>query len=150
MITEPPATQPARPCRATVDLLLRRADPVVRIVGALVGLAGGLLAVAVALILLPLRLETPVGLVRMPAALVFTVAATLVLVWFGRQATGLRWGALFPAAGWLGGVVVALRPTADGSFLLLGDDWLGALTIFAGTAVLTVGVAGALSLARGR
>ena len=98
------------------------------------------------LILVPLRLDTPIGLLRLPVAVVLVIAANVGLIWFARYTVDTRWGPLAPAAGWL---LIAFTASSggqsDGSLLLLGNDWVGVLTIFGGTATVAIGVVHALT-----
>lgn len=126
----------------TPSALLSR---LIAVAGAVVALAGGLLTGVLGLILVPLRIDTPIGLVRLPVAVVLVIVANLGLVWFARYTIQSRWGPLVPGAGWLLIAFTAASGSgADGSLLLLGDDWVGVLTIFGGTAAVAIGVVHAL------
>lgn len=131
-----------RPDRADrwVDLVLRGA-------GALLAVLGGFGTAALAVLLVPLRVaDLPLvggvsggaGTVRVPVALVIAVGGVLFLVWFSRRATGLRWGGLLPAVGWFALIMLAVRATDEGDRLLMPDDWVATVAIFAGTVVLVV------------
>lgn len=135
----PPSPPPGRdPFDAVLEL-------VIRVAGGGVALAGGVLVGVLGLIMVPLRATTPFGLVRIPVAVVFVVAANAALIWFAAYTTRARWGPLVPAAGWfLIAIPAAAGRSTDGSLLLVGDDWVGVLVIFSGTAVTAVGAVTAL------
>ncbi len=136
----PPAVPVSPPARSAVASWLVSAS------GALVALAGGLLTGVLGLVLVPLRLDTPLGLLRMPVAVVFVILANAAWIWFARYTTQARWGPLVPAAGWLLIAFAAARGASpDGSLLLLGNDWVGVLTIFGGTATVAIGAVVALT-----
>jgi hypothetical protein len=130
----------------TPELLLRAA-------GGLVALAAGFVAGLLAVLLVPLRLDTfgaAAGVIgdaagggwaaaRVPVAILLAVFGNLALLWFGREATGNRWGVLLPGVGWFAMIVVALRTTTEGDRLLVPDDWVATLTLFGGTLVLVIG-----------
>lgn len=129
------------------------ADGLLRVLGGLLGLAGGFVAGLLAVLLVPLRIGdagevvswyaglagTPIGAVRVPVAVLVAVGANLLLIRFAERATGLRWGALLPGLGWFVMVVATLQPTAERDRLLLADDWVGVLTLFAGTTAVVIG-----------
>lgn len=152
-----PVASPGRGVRPAGDRL-------VGVLGAMVALAGGFVTAVLALLLVPLRLrdvatlallllgrDTPAGgvltggTIRVPVAIVVAIAGNLFLIWFARKATGVRWTVLLPAVGWLVVMVAALQTTRAGDRLLVPDDWVATLTLFSGTAVLTVGVVLALT-----
>lgn len=131
----PPAERPVPPA---VRLL-------VRVGGGAVAAVGGVLVGILGLIMVPLRVATPVGLVRVPVAVVFVVAAMAVLLWFAAYTTQTRWGTLLPTAGWfLIAVAASTGSSTDGSLLLVGDDWVGVLMIFSGTAACAIGAVSSL------
>jgi hypothetical protein len=107
----------------------RIADLMLRIMGALVGLAGGLVTAVLEVFLSPLR----VGTVRLPASILLAVIGNLVLVWYTHRATSHRGAALLPGAAWFVVMVLAAGRTSEGDLLLTGDNWVGLVTIFAGT-----------------
>lgn len=128
---------PVRPA----DLIPARAlDLAVRIAGALVSLAGGLVVAVLAVLAVPWRVDTGFGVVRIPLAVGFALAGTLALLWFAPRATGTRWGVLLPALGWFAVMLAAMRTTGEGSHLLMPNDLVAALTLFSGTTVMVVGV----------
>lgn len=129
------------------------ADGLLRVLGGLLGLAGGFVAGLLSVLLVPLRVgdageviswygglaDTAIGSVRVPVAVVLAVGANLLLIRFAERATGVRWGALLPGLGWFVMVVATLQPTAERDRLLLADDWVAALTLFAGTTAVVIG-----------
>lgn len=116
------------------------ADALLRVAGGLLAFLGGLVLAVLAVLLVPLRLDTPVGTVRLPVAVLLVLCGSLLLLWFAREATGVRWGVLLPAAGWFPMILVAIGTTRDGSRLLMPDDWVAGLTLFGGTLVLVIGM----------
>lgn len=126
----------------------RVGDVAVRLAGALVSLAGGVVVATAAVLAVPWRVDTWLGVIRLPLALLFAVAGAAALLWFAPRATGTRWAVLLPAAGWFLVAVPAMRTTREGSFLLIGDDVLALLTLLGGTFVIVVGTV--LTLAVGR
>lgn len=134
------------------------ADGLLRVTGGGLGVLGGFLTGLLVVLLVPLRVrdllwvsELPGGVtaLRIPVAVVVAAGAAVFLVWFSRRATGVRWAPLLPAVGWLVMVVAALRITPEGARLLMPDDWVAALALFAGTLVLVVGLVLSLT-SRGR
>jgi hypothetical protein len=53
-----------------------------------------------------------------PGGLLLALAATAALFYGGHRLTGTRIGALLPALGWFGMLIVAMSPTPEGDFLL--------------------------------
>jgi hypothetical protein len=128
----------------------RAGDPALRLAGALVSLAGGVTVGLVAVLAVPWRLQTGFGVVRMPLAILFAAAGAAALVWFAPRAAGTRWAVLLPATGWFFIAAVAVRRTPEGSHLLMPNDLVAALTLFAGTIVMVIGVVLALTGGAGR
>jgi hypothetical protein len=130
---------------AAVDVLLR-------VLGAALAFGGGMVAAALAVLLIPLRVGSygwvdggGISAFRIPVAIIVAVVGNLFLVWFARQTTGVRWAALLPAVGWFAVIVVALRTTTEGDRLLVPDDWVGSLTLFGGTITLVIATVLAIS-----
>lgn len=117
----------------------RLADWLLRLAGAVVALLGGVVAAVWTLLLVPLRLVAGDLVVRLPVAILLAIAGNVALLWFARRATGSRWGVLLPAVGWFAVMLPALGSTTEGDRLLLGNDWVALLTLFAGTITLTIG-----------
>lgn len=118
---------------------VRAADLAVRVAGGVVALAGGLLVAVLALMWVPWRVDTLVGVVRVPFAVPLAAVGVLLLLWFAPRATGTRWGVLLPGVGWFVVVITALGTTREGGRLLMPNDWVAAVTLFTGTTVLVVG-----------
>lgn len=123
-------------------------DRALRVTGGGLALLGGVVTGLLTVLLVPLRVANVPWLaealsgargLRIPAALVVAIAGALFLVWFARRATGLRWAAALPLAGWFLVVVLALRGSDAGDRLMVPNDWIGALALFGGTLVLVVG-----------
>lgn len=131
-----------RPVRRPVaDILLPAA-------GVLVAFAAGALAAAAALLLVPLRVEIGSWLVRMPVAVLVAVGGNALLLWYAPRATGWRWAVAAPVAGWFLVMLPALGATASGDRLLMPNDWVGTVTLFGGTIVLTIGTVLAIAAPR--
>lgn len=122
-----------------------RGDLVLRVLGALVAMAGALVTALIEVFLAPLR----VGTVRLPLSLLLAVAGNLVLVWYTYRVTGKRAAVALPGLVWAVVMVRASGRTTEGDLLLTGDNWVGLLTILAGTAAFAAG-AYALILPRRR
>jgi len=128
-------------------------DVVLRVLGGLLALGGGLLTALLAVLLSPLRMGSFDGVLatlvswgpdwlppaRLPIAIGLVPATAAFLTWFAGRATGVRWGVLLPGLGWFAVVAVALVTTGEGDRLLLPDDWVATITLFAGTVALVVG-----------
>jgi Family of unknown function (DUF6113) len=106
-----------------------RGDLTLRVLGALVAMAGGLVTAVLEVFLAPLRL----GTVRLPLSLVLAVLGNLVLVWFTYRVTEKRAAIALPAVVWIVVMVLASGRTSEGDLLLTGDNWVGLLTILGGT-----------------
>jgi hypothetical protein len=127
-------------------------DAALRVLGGLLALGGGLLTAVLAVLLAPLRVGSFGGLIatvvgwgpdwlapiRLPVAIALVPAAAWFLTWFASRATGVRWAVLLPGLGWFAMVAVALFTTSEGDRLLLPDDWVATITLFAGTVTLVV------------
>ncbi len=138
----PSVAEPAD--RRAGDALRRVGELALAVVGGAVSLAGGLLLGLYALLLVPWRVEVGASTVRVPAAVALAVGGALLLLWYAPRVVGSRWAVLLPFAGWLAmagpAAVTSTVPSASGDRLLMPDDALAAVTLFAGTAVLVVGV----------
>lgn len=135
---------PAVPAELRWPLL----DRALRVTGGGLALLGGLLTGVLTVLLVPLRVAHVPWLaelagdargLRIPVALLVAAGGAGFLVWFSRRATGLRWAAALPLAGWFLVVVLTLRGSDAGDRLMVPDDWVGALALFGGTLVLVVG-----------
>lgn len=133
------ADRPAPVTGPVARVAVRVADLAVRVAGGAVALSGGVLVGMASVLWVPWRVDTWFGQLRLPVSVAVAIAGGSVLLWFAPRATGTRWGALLPAAGWFAVVVAALRTSHEGSRLLLPDDWVATLTLLSGTAVVVVG-----------
>lgn len=111
----------------------------IRVAGAAVALAGGVLVGVLTLLMVPLRLDLGFWEVRFPVAVVLAIAGNMLLLWFAREATGTRWAVLLPVAGWFVIMLPALGTTTEGSRLLMPNDLVALLALFGGTIVVTIG-----------
>jgi Family of unknown function (DUF6113) len=112
-----------------------RADLTLRVLGALVAVAGALVTAVIEVFLAPLR----AGTVRVPVSLLLAVAGNLALVWYTYRVTGKRAAVALPALVWVVVMVRASGRTAEGDLLLTGDNWVGLLTILGGTVAFAGG-----------
>lgn len=117
------------------------ADLVLRVAGGAVATAAGLVTAVWALYLVPLRVDTWVGQVRLPVAVLLATAGNLLLIRFARNVTGIRWGAVLPGVSWFAVIVLSLEATSEGDRLLVPNDWVATLTIFGGVVTIVVGTA---------
>ncbi len=128
-------------------------DRILRVIGGALSLIGGFLAGLLSILLAPLRVgdvaqmlaevrggEAPIlsefDATPIPVSVLLAPLLMLVLTWYARLSTGVRWGVLLPAAGWFGMVLLVLVGTAEGDQLVLADSWVAVLTLFGGTLVL--------------
>lgn len=109
-------------------------DLALRIAGGLVAVALGVLTAVYEAFYTPLYL----GSVRLPLSVVFAVITNYALVWFTYEVTGHRLLALVPGLVWMGVMIVASGRTAEGDMLLLPDNWVALITIFAGVGGFTL------------
>lgn len=127
-------------------------DVLLRVLGGVLALLGGVVTAALTVLLAPLRVSDlgplgatladalAVGAVRVPATVLVAVGGGLFFVWFAGRAIGTRWGVLLPAIGWFATVAAALRTTTEGDRLLMPDDWGATVSLFGGTLVIVVGL----------
>lgn len=139
MTGDPPGMLAPAGTGARPGVIARASDLALRVTGGLVALAGGLLVAVLALLWVPWRVDTLVGLIRVPLAVPLAAVGVLALLWFAPRATGTRWGVLLPAVGWFAVVLTALGTSREGGRLLMPNDLVAALTLFTGTTVLVVG-----------
>jgi hypothetical protein len=130
-------------------------DTVLRVLAMLLALGGGAIAAALAVLLVPLRIGSfgvtgDAASVRIPVAIVLAVAGNVALVWFARYATGVRWAPLLPGISWFAVIVLALNTTTEGDRLLMPNDWVGTITLFAGTITFVISTMLAVVPARSR
>lgn len=119
-------------------------DVLLRVLAMLLAIGGGAVAAALAVLLIPLRVgsfglaDGGAGSIRIPVAIAVAVAGNVALVWFARYATGVRWAPLLPGLSWFAVIVVALNTTTEGDRLLMPNDWVGTITLFAGTIAFVI------------
>lgn len=121
------------------------AELLLRVVGTALALAGGAVAAALAVVLVPLRVGSfgltdggGAAAIRLPVAIGLAVAGNVALVWFARHATGLRWAPLLPGLSWFAVILTAMNTTTEGDRLLIPNDWVGTITLFAGTITFVI------------
>jgi hypothetical protein len=119
-------------------------DAALRVVGGLVAVAAALLTATLELLFATLR----VGGHLIGVSAVLAVAANLALGWFAHRVIGRNWAVALPAVAWFGLMLLAGRPTTEGDILLAGDNWVGIVTMFAGSIAFAI-VAFRLILAAG-
>jgi hypothetical protein len=130
---KPPATSDPEP--DTAEAAGERSDLWLRIAGGVVAVAGGLVSAVIEVFLAPLRIDT----VRLPVSVLLAIAGNLILVWFTYRATGRRGLVVLPFLVWMVVMIRASGRTSEGDLLLTGDNWVGLVTIFAGTAAFALG-----------
>jgi hypothetical protein len=139
----PPGAPPAGallPARVSSQRWTRAGDVLLRVAGALLSLAGGLVVAVLSVLSVPWRVDTWFGPVRLPAAVGFALLGAVALVWFAPRAAGTRWAVLLPAAGWFVVVAATVFPWRDGTQLLILTDPVAFLTVLAGTMVMIAAV----------
>jgi hypothetical protein len=100
-----------------------------RIVGGLVAVAAAAVTALAEIFFAPLR----VGGVLIGASVVFAVVANVAIVYFTVAATGARWPALVPPVVWFALMLLASGRRGEGDLLLTSNNWVGLVTIFAGS-----------------
>jgi hypothetical protein len=138
-----PAAPPAGalvPVRVSKERWTRAGDLLLRLAGAVLSLAGGLVVAVLSVLSVPWRVDTWFGLVRLPLAIGLALLGTVALVWFAPRAAGTRWAVLLPAAGWFTVVGATVFPWRDGTQLLILADPVAFLTVLAGTMVMIAAV----------
>ncbi|GAA4207293.1 hypothetical protein [Actinocatenispora rupis] len=113
----------------------RALDVVLRIVGGVVAVWGGVLTALLEAFLVPLR----IGGVRIPFSLLLAVVCNILLMLFARAATGNRFVALLPGIAWFVVTIVLSGQTAAGDTVLVGNDWMPIALLLVGAASVTVG-----------
>lgn len=124
----PPVYPPADPLPPAPPS--RALELVVRAAGLLIAVLAAVLTALLELFLTPLRLGgVPVG-VAIPAA----VVANLALCWFAVTTVGRRWALAPPWAVWtLIMFFAAGMRTAEGDYLISGEDWVALVMILLGS-----------------
>jgi hypothetical protein len=77
---------------------------------------------------------------RLPVSAVAAVVVNLGLIWFTVEVTGRRLSVAAIAVVWMAVMVVASSRTGEGDLVLTDDNWVGIVTMLAGS--LTFAVAG--------
>jgi hypothetical protein len=111
---------------AAVDLALR-------VAGGFLSVAGAVLTALVELFLAPLRL----GGELVGVSVLVAVAANVALSRFAHETVGRTWAIALPALAWLAVMMAAISRTTEGD-LLLTDNWVSLLLIFAGSLTFAV------------
>ncbi|MFF5226189.1 hypothetical protein [Dactylosporangium sp. NPDC000521] len=121
-------------------------DTVIAVGGLVVAV---LLALALAVFeafLAPLRVSdlglsgTGKNNMRVPLALVLALVTNPMLVWFAFTTTGRRFAPLLPAGAWCVVWILAAGRTTEGDLLITADNWLGLLTLFAGSMAFAISI----------
>ena len=107
-----------------------RDSGVARILGLVVSALATVVTSVVELYLTPLRLGgVPIGV-----AVVFAAAANLALAWFAVQTAGRRWAVGVPWVLWTVVMLFAAgAKTAEGDYLISGNDWIALVMILVGS-----------------
>ena len=123
----PPAEDPA-PQRTGLDRLIK-------IAGVVVAVLATILSAMLELFMTPLR----IGGVPIGVAVVLAVAANYAISWFAVTTVGRRWALGPPWALWTAIMFFAAGTrTAEGDYLLSGDDWIALVMILAGSLTFAV------------
>jgi hypothetical protein len=138
-VSSPPVSIPSEPSTGVPDapgrVRLRHAlDLALRVAGAVLAVAGAVLTAALELLLASLR----VGGALVGVSALLAVVANVALSWFANDTVGRRWAVALPALTWFGLMIVAAGGTAEGDFLLAGDNWVGLVMIIAGSMAFAV------------
>jgi hypothetical protein len=103
--------------------------------GAVVGVAGAVVAAVVEAFLTPLRWDT----IRLPVSVLLAVLTNLLLLWFTYRATGHKLVALLPGLVWMVLMVLVSDRTAEGDIVLAANNWVVYTTILAGVTAYVIG-----------
>ena len=129
--SDPSTEAPAPPGRVR---LRRTLDLTLRLVGAVVAVAGAVLTAVLELLLATVR----VGGALIGVSALLAVLANVALSWFANYAVGRRWAVALPALTWFALMIVAAGGRAEGDILLAGDNWVGLALIVAGSMAFAV------------
>lgn len=125
-------------------------DPIIRVAGVVVSILATVVTVAVELELSALRAGGFALLfegrspwagsgVAVPLAVPFAVGANLAIAWFAVTTTGRRWAIGPPWALWTFLMLAAAGTrTAEGDYLLGGQNWTALVTILVGSLTFAV------------
>jgi hypothetical protein len=114
----------------------RAADLSLTVIGSVLAVLMAILTAVLELQLSALRL----GGVFIGVSVIVAVVANYGIAWFAHRATARKWAVVPPALIWLGIMMIAAGRTSEGDVLLAGNNWVGLVTIAAGS--LTFGVVG--------
>ena len=103
-------------------------EPLLRVAGTAVGLAGGFVTGLWELFLSP---PHAFGVV-LPVAPVLAVVSNAGLVWFTRLVTGSTVLAVLPGVVWFLTMFTGTVRTTEGDLIVPGNDWPGLLALFLG------------------
>ncbi|MFI5932942.1 hypothetical protein [Actinoplanes sp. NPDC051494] len=113
----------------------RGADLAIRIVGAVLAVAAALLTATLELFLSTLR----VGGVLIWVSVLLAAVANWALAWFATGTVARGWAVGLPWAAWtLVMFTAAGTRTAEGDYLVAGDDWVALGTILVGSLTFAV------------
>ncbi|MEV6800739.1 hypothetical protein AB0M91_20670 [Micromonospora rifamycinica] len=129
VVEEEPAAEAPPP-----GLVVRLLDVVLRVVGGLVAVAGGVLTALVALLLSTVR----VGGQLIGVSVVVTIVGAIAVSWFAYATVGRRWAVALPALPWFVLMAVAAVRTAEGDLLVAGENWVGLAMITTGAMTFAV------------
>ncbi|WP_432985820.1 hypothetical protein [Dactylosporangium sp. CA-233914] len=133
---ETSATQPPRARFKLSPEQEKSLDVWITILGLFVAtLLGAALALIEALYS-PLR----VGGVRVPVSLVMALVTNPLLAWFAYTTTRSRLAPLLPAAVWCVIWIMAADKTSEGDLIISQDNWVGLLTLIAGSVAFAIGI----------
>jgi len=108
---------------------------IVRVLGAVVGIAGAVVTAVIEALYTPLRWDT----VRLPVSVVFAVLTNLVLLWFTFRATGHKLVALLPGLVWMFLMIMVSDRTAEGDIVLAANNWVVYTTLLGGVTAYVIG-----------
>ncbi|GID96497.1 hypothetical protein ACFQFC_27800 [Amorphoplanes digitatis] len=123
-----PAAAPAEPSRAL--------EATIRTAGLVVAMLAAVFSAVLELVLTPLRVGgVPIG-VAVPAA----VVGNLAICWFALTTVGRRWALGPPWVVWtlITFFAAAGFRTAEGDYLISGDNWVALVMIFVGSLTFAV------------
>jgi hypothetical protein len=77
---------------------------------------------------------------RVPVSLLMALVTNPLLAWFAFTTTRHRFAALLPAAAWCLVWILASGRTSDGDLIITEDNWVGLLTLLAGSITFAIGI----------
>ena len=126
--TSAPVTGEPAPRRTGLERLIK-------IAGVVVSVLAAALSALLELFLTPLRL----GGVLIGVAVVAAVVGNYAISWFAVTTVGRRWALAPPWALWTAVMFFAAGTrTAEGDYLISGDDWIALIMILAGSLTFAV------------